>query len=875
MDSGDDLDPASSGDADPTATGPTPGGVRPARARPARQGLVASRFRIQGLLGRGGMGEVYRAEDLVLGQPVALKFLPAGSVGDAAAARRLRDEVRLARRVSHPNVCRVHDVGEADGEAFVSMELIPGEDLASLLRRIGRLPPEKALEIGRQVAAALAAAHEAGVLHRDLKPANVMLDSEGRARLTDFGLAVTRRAAPGAQHAGTLAYMAPELLAGGSPTVRSDLFALGILLHELLTGRRPAGASGPAEPGAGLEVTIPPSLTTAVPDLQPRVRRVIRRCLAADPAERPPGALAVLAELCAGDAVAAALLAGQTPSPSAVAASGGAGPMSRRLALACLLGFTASLPLGPLMPGLRNARLSAAELGGLPHPPAVLQLRARETLRALGVTEPAGRPESAFAYDRDALRHVRRDPAPNRWQRARAGLPAVVAYVFRKGMPPADLPVTRAARVPRDPPTYPPASVSLRLAPDGRLLRLVAGPDPAAPPGSATPESLLPAAARLAGLDPSQLAPPGLLTAPPVFADRLSSWSTMVPERPGAALHLTLATYRGRLVFAELSGPWTPAPATPRRADLSLVDLAVWSEALVLVAGIVLARRNLVAGRGDRRGAFRLATAVFAFGLCANSLRADFAGGIDGMRLFAALTAAALYDAASVWVFYIALEPHVRRVWPECLVSWVRMLSGRLHDPVVGRDVLLGITVYQGLAIGSLAILAVAAPGGLQSPGLATALAPLAGTRFFLAALADAPRNGIMMGTFYLLVLLLVRTLLRGRTTIPAFAVVLFALSLGSFSLLTDSLFTPLPVLLAGFLSAGLTLILVRLGLLPVVVIMSLFDLVVSLPMTFDLDAWYVDRTLWAMALVLAVALWAYRTSQRPRPSDETSFGLA
>ena len=151
--------------------------------------LVAERYRIVGLLGRGGMGEVYRADDLRLGQPVALKFLPATLARDPMQLARFHAEVRLARQVSHPNVCRVYDIGEADGRHFLSMEYVDGEDLASLLRRIGRLPQDKAVEIARQLCAGLAAAHERGVLHRDLKPANVMLDGRGQVRITDFGLA--------------------------------------------------------------------------------------------------------------------------------------------------------------------------------------------------------------------------------------------------------------------------------------------------------------------------------------------------------------------------------------------------------------------------------------------------------------------------------------------------------------------------------------------------------------------------------------------------------------------------------------------------------------------------------------------------------------
>ncbi|HXR09138.1 MAG TPA: serine/threonine-protein kinase, partial [Candidatus Acidoferrales bacterium] len=151
--------------------------------------IVAERYRIVAILGRGGMGEVYRAEDLKLSQMVAIKFLPEALTRDAAALARFHSEVRVARQVSHPNVCRVFDIGDAEGIPFLSMEYVDGEDLASLVRRIGRLPQDKAAEISRQICAGLAAAHDRGVIHRDLKPANVMLDGAGKIRITDFGLA--------------------------------------------------------------------------------------------------------------------------------------------------------------------------------------------------------------------------------------------------------------------------------------------------------------------------------------------------------------------------------------------------------------------------------------------------------------------------------------------------------------------------------------------------------------------------------------------------------------------------------------------------------------------------------------------------------------
>ncbi len=198
--------------------------------------IIEGRYRVIGLLGRGGMGEVYRADDLRLGQPVALKFLPETLSHDPVRLAQFHNEVRTARQVSHPNVCRVYDIGDASGHLFLTMEYVDGEDLSSLLRRIGRLPEDKAIEIARQICAGLAAAHERGVIHRDLKPANIMLDGAGRVRVMDFSLAAAGAGTEGI--AGTPAYMAPEQLEGREVTVRSDIYALGLVLYELFTGRR-------------------------------------------------------------------------------------------------------------------------------------------------------------------------------------------------------------------------------------------------------------------------------------------------------------------------------------------------------------------------------------------------------------------------------------------------------------------------------------------------------------------------------------------------------------------------------------------------------------------------------------------------------------
>ncbi|HKP11913.1 MAG TPA: serine/threonine-protein kinase, partial [Blastocatellia bacterium] len=257
---------------------PPPPADREARFIPGT--VLANRYRIIGLLGRGGMGEVYRGDDLKLGQPVALKFLPENVAKDAAMLERFHREVRVARQISHPNVCRVFDIGEINGHHFLTMEYIDGEDLSSLLRRIGRLPGDKAVEIARQLCAGLAAAHEQGVLHRDLKPANVMIDGRGKARITDFGLAGLADEFTGNEvRAGTPAYMAPEQLAGREVTMRSDIYALGLLLYEIFTGKKAFEAATLEELIRQHESSAPPSISDYVKEVDPLVERVILRCL--------------------------------------------------------------------------------------------------------------------------------------------------------------------------------------------------------------------------------------------------------------------------------------------------------------------------------------------------------------------------------------------------------------------------------------------------------------------------------------------------------------------------------------------------------------------------------------------------------------------
>jgi eukaryotic-like serine/threonine-protein kinase len=242
--------------------------------------MFAGRYRMVARIGRGGMGDVWRVDDVILQTPVALKLITSTAKDEAA---RIVNEVRVARQITHPAVCRVFDVGHADAAVFFTMELVEGEDLAALLRRVGRLPSEKVADIARQLCAGLAAAHAQGVLHRDLKPANVLIDNNGQVRITDFGIAILQGQAPSHMLTGTPAYMAPEQrTVGATLSPQTDIYALGLVLYELLVGQHPLTQPSTAGP--------PPRPSSLVPNVDPRLERAIMKALSREPRERPASA---------------------------------------------------------------------------------------------------------------------------------------------------------------------------------------------------------------------------------------------------------------------------------------------------------------------------------------------------------------------------------------------------------------------------------------------------------------------------------------------------------------------------------------------------------------------------------------------------------
>jgi eukaryotic-like serine/threonine-protein kinase len=275
----------------------------------------AGRYQIIEDLGQGGMGRVYKVYDTEVGEKLALKLLNPEIASDERTIERFRNELRLARTISHRNVCRMHDLGREDSTYFITMEYVSGEDLKSLIHRIGALPVGKAVSLARQVCAGLAEAHRAGVVHRDLKPQNIMIDRDGNARIMDFGIArsVKGKGITGANVLiGTPEYMSPEQVEGGDVGPRSDLYSLGVVLFEILTGRLPFEGESVLSVAVKQKSEAPPDPRTLNAQVPEGLARLVLQCLEKAPEKRPPGA----AELSDGlAAVESALPTTVTPLP--------------------------------------------------------------------------------------------------------------------------------------------------------------------------------------------------------------------------------------------------------------------------------------------------------------------------------------------------------------------------------------------------------------------------------------------------------------------------------------------------------------------------------------------------------------------------------
>ncbi len=818
--------------------------------------ILANRFRIVSLVGRGGMGEVYRADDLELGQAVALKFLPKGMLGDAEVLERFRGEVRNARQIAHPNVCRVYDIGEHEGRTFLSMEYVDGEDLASLLRRIGRLPAAKANEIAQQICAGLAAAHSRQILHRDLKPSNILVDGRGHARITDFGLAV-RTNEDTSETAGTPAYMSPEQFRGDLVTPRTDLYALGLVLYELYTGKRPFEGATFAECRQQHMRDIPPPPGEKVRDLEAGVEGVILRCLEKDSTRRPASAVAVSAALPGGNTLAAVIAAGGTPSPEMVAASGEAGALSRSSALLLFTTMVLSIAATIFFASYANT----INLFPPGKSPEYLIDRARELATNLGEVPAPADYAWWFAESDDADHVLSQIPAPQRFREVASIFPSILRFGYRQSPQPLQSPFFRKI-LRLEPAPYYSGEISLTLDTQGRLLYFSRIPAEKSDPPSGELSTDWNPFWQAAALSPDRLTPIPALWAPDVASDRSFAWKG---EMQGHAFEVHAASRQGKSVFfqvvspdhasARMAGVWLPGGYRFAIAIFGIVGTAA------LLFSLYYAYRNLRSGRGDRRGAFRFALVIYVI-----------------QFLFRILTSHHLLDVGYEWtwltvtiglaagvpltttVYYLALEPYIRRTWPEMLVSSTRLLSGRFTDPLVGRDVFLGIllgalhaTLWLGLA---------ASPYFFPVRGLTPNFFPTTLETFpaFLGNALQTFVDGTINSMGALSVMFLLGKLTR-RKWIAAVAVGLL------WAILNVSGYNySLEITVALVSGAIVAFTLVRFGLLATIFVFFLNAAVQVMPFSFDFNRWYAARGLFVLLVILGLTVYGMRVSLGSQP---------
>ena len=825
--------------------------------------LLGGRYRIIALLGRGGMGEVYRATDLALGQSVALKFLPAEAGRDQRLLERFHGEVRIARQVSHPNVCRVYDIGEAEGAPFISMEYVDGEDLASLLTRIGRLPAHKAIEIARKICAGLAAAHDRGIIHRDLKPQNIMLNKRGEVIIMDFGLAaIAGQLGTADSRSGTPAYMAPEQLKGAEVTARSDIYALGLVLYELFTGKRPFEAKTVRQMLELQESAQLSSMTSIAADIDPAVERGIRRCLDPDPNRRPTSALAVAAAMPGGDPLAAALAAGETPSPELVAAAGETEGLALRYSIPCLV-VAALCLIGTLFWRQYGDALVQSPLD---LPPAALAAKAREIAASLGY------PRRPADYNIDLnsrgsyVNYLNGLPQPHNWN-AWLASEAPIAADYRES--PAPLVARPDGNVSNtNPPQILQGMAYVRVDGYGRLLEFSAVPYELAdqPAQPIPPEAVF----RAAGYDFSKFTETTPQELPTTPADQLRAWKGPHPTIPKTTVIIEIASWRGRITRARVEPPWAkpnprPRPqnqATTRFRDIYTNVLTV----IVIIFAVLFARRNWKLGRVDRKGALRIAVARFLLAMIGWFGVVHAVADLAMVDLFENALADWLLSGAIIWLLYLALEPSVRARWPHSIVTWNRLLAGGWRDPQVGSHVLIGAAI--GCGLWELFALTDVLSSRLNSLSVGT-LFYMEGTRQWVAGFANIVAQGLTVGLAFFFALFFLRAILKFDWLAAVVAALLgIWIEGGIFSSPNWQVRAVMYVIVYFVIFAAM----LRFGLLATIATVFFVNGISAIEVGFDWSTWYAPYGIAALVFLLALAAGAFWTSLGSRSlfADET-----
>jgi len=603
-----------------------------------------------------------------------------------------------------------------------------------------------------------------------------------------------------------------------------------------------------------------------VKDIDPLVERVIVRCLNVDPRNRPASALAVAAALPGGDPLAAALAAGDTPTPGMVAASGDTEGFSVRAAVIWLALILVGLPAAVVL----GAKVNVLRQTPFENSPDVLAKKARDLIESFGYAAPPADRASGFFFDLDYEKYAERpeNVAAIR-DRFAKGYPPPIQFWYRQSPQPLESFTffSDGQIAPFDPPPEGSGMIGLNLDPQGRLVQLDAVPPQLEerPESSRAPD--WPALFGAAGLDTARFA-----SAEPQWLslagfDARAAWTGTYAQSPELPLRVEAASWRGRPVFFRVIGPWSrpermkPSDETPAGNNIFLwVFLAVW------LAAVLLAWRNFRTGRGDMRGASRLAAFVFGVEMLKWLCTAHHGSPVIEFFLFLAGVSWAAFVAGFIWTFYLALEPYVRRRWPQSMITWSRVLGGEFRDPLVGGHLLAGIALgLGGLLCGLLGSLAVQNYGSYQLFTQIPMLNSLMGARQMAATTLLGLIFAVAVGLGFVLVVFLLRVVLRRQWLMAA---VFIALLVG------PSVFNGghLTTALLGALTSLLVLVgLLRFGVLPVVVMMFVRQLSSS-PLTTDLSAWYSGSAVFSIAIVLALTAYAFHTAVAGRPLFKAGF---
>ncbi|HSE26494.1 MAG TPA: protein kinase, partial [Pyrinomonadaceae bacterium] len=693
---------------------------------------------------------------------------------------------------------------------------------------------------------------------------------------------------------------APEQLEGKNVTIRSDIYSLGLVLYEVFTGKKAFDAP---TIGQLLDLrrsdTTPTTPSSLVQNIDPLVERVILRCLEKDPDRRPASALQVAASLPGGDPLAAALAAGETPSPEMVAATPKEGVLRPSVALALL----ASIIIGFVLIIWLSGKVDLHRRVPFEKSSEALRERASAIVNRLGYTDPPADRAYGFNTSNDYFRYVLdHDSSPTRWNQLSTGRPAALYFWYRQSpryLAPVNPNYVRAT--PDDPPLIVSGMVNVSLDTLGRLIKFEAVPpqvdqaevpsptsnvqSPVSTPSGSegvtqvptqvpSPTSTLqgkkfaipPNWALLfeeAGLDLASFTQTEPKWLPLTNSDNRAAWEGNLPSQTQIPIRVEAASYHGKPVYFHIVGAWT-RPERMQEFQLRPGQKVIGVFVIVLIlsfmiVGVLLARKNLRDGRGDRKGAMRLAIFSFSALMINWVFLAHHFPGFDEFSLLIPAVMSALFVATLLWFIYMSLEPYIRRWWPHRIVAWSRLLAGDFRDPLVGRDILIG-SVF-GVAIQVVLYLAYLAPGGWGiSPTGDPTLSTLLGLRESVGWFFDP--GTIFLGLSYLFLLLLLYLLCRRKEWLSSLAAWLLPTVVFGLGARNHVIGT----LVAGLIFALTLVVTMRFGLLAMVACLFFSFLFNFYPMTADFSVWYAGSTIFGLCAGLAVVVYSFYISLGGQP---------